>query len=63
MYVYRVPGSFDSRCLQALMKFGVGTAVRDIRNGYFLGSTELSQVQLHRDLGVIVDPSLRFHDC
>ena len=49
-----------SKCV--VMKFGVRTAARDVRSGYFLGDTELSQVQSHRDLGVIVDPSLRFHD-
>ena len=49
-----------SKCV--IMKFGVGTAVRGVRSGYFLGDTELSQVQSYRDLGVIVDTSLRFHE-
>ena len=49
-------------CKCVVMKFADGTAVRVVRSSYFLGGTKLSQVQLHRELGVIVDHSLRFHE-
>ena len=48
-----------SKCV--VMRFGEKVVGNGAGSGYFLGLTELLLVHSHRDLGVLVDPSLRFH--
>ena len=44
-----------------LMPFGSGNYVDGEDSGYVLGGVSLKLVKTHRDLGVLVDSSLRFH--
>ena len=64
--VYERSGSWNlklnsSKCV--VMRFGVVSTERivGVGSGYFLGGQELGLVGSHRDLGVIVDCSLKFH--
>ncbi|MEL7427573.1 MAG: reverse transcriptase family protein [Bacteroidota bacterium] len=44
-----------------LMRFGGGNYIDGEDSGYVLGGTGLNLVKTHRDLGVLIDLSLRFH--
>ena len=47
-----------------VMRFGRGNlnVSNEVGSGYFLNGEELEIVARHRDLGVIVDPTLKFHE-
>ena len=48
-----------SKC--AVIKFGSRSTADDVNSGYSLEGEPLKLVKSHRDLGVIVDSSLKFH--
>ena len=49
-----------SKCV--VVKFGVNSGGRGGTSGYWLGGSELRLVSSHRDLGVVVDGTLKFHE-
>ena len=49
----------SSKCVA--MRFGSRSAVAMSQGSYSVDGCELNFVQSYRDLGVIIDPSLRFH--
>ena len=44
-----------------LMRFGTANYLDGEASGYTLGNSSLNLVRTHRDLGVLIDSSLRFH--
>ena len=61
--LYSVAGSWNlklnpNKCV--VMRFG-SRIVNGVCSGYMLGGREMKLVDTHRDLGVLVDSSLKFH--
>jgi len=62
--LYRISSSWNLRlnpnkCV--LMRFGTAVYSEGKDSGYVLGGSSLKLVRTHRDLGLLIDSSLRFH--
>ena len=63
--LYAISNSWNLKLNPAkcvVMKFGTGLNIVDgSASGYVMGGNSLKNVKVHKDLGVLVDSSLRFH--